>query len=94
MRLGRTADGSAELQAARAWCARSRLPYAHALFSLWLADGFVRLGHLYQGGRVLDEVLGGCRALGYRYLEGVATGCSPSSAGPRRATTSAPPSTG
>ena len=72
MRLGRAAEGSAELQAARTWCERSHLRYTHALFSLWLADGLVRLGHLYQGGRVLDEVLGACREIGYRHLEGVA----------------------
>ena len=72
VKLGDMAEGVAELEGARAWYERSHLRYTHALFGLWLGDGYVRLGEPGRAREVLDGVRLLSRDLGYRHFEGVA----------------------
>ena len=72
VKLGETATGVGELTQARAWYERSHLRYTHALFGLWLGDGYIRLGERDRAREVLEDVRRVSRDLGYRHFEGVA----------------------
>ncbi len=71
IKLGRAAEGVAALDEALVWYERSHLRYTHAQFSLWLAEGVLRVGDAERARRILEEALALDRALGYRHLEGI-----------------------
>jgi class 3 adenylate cyclase/tetratricopeptide (TPR) repeat protein len=68
---GRAAEGVESLRDALGWHERTQLQYTRCLFSLWLAEGHLRLGDARRATGVLDEVVTTSAALGYGHLEGV-----------------------
>jgi class 3 adenylate cyclase/tetratricopeptide (TPR) repeat protein len=71
IKRGDLAEGIAELEGAVAWFVQSKLSFTHALFSLWLVDGYLRQGERAKAHAILDTTMTTIRGLGYRHLEGV-----------------------
>jgi class 3 adenylate cyclase/tetratricopeptide (TPR) repeat protein len=71
IKSGEVAAGTAELAEAVAWFDQLRLSFTHALFSLWLVDGYLRQGEPAKAHAILETALATIRGLGYRHLEGV-----------------------
>ena len=68
---GDVAAGTTELEAAVAWFDRSNLRYTHALFSLWLVEGYLRQGERTKARTTLEQILVTSREAGYRHVEGM-----------------------
>lgn len=73
VKCGNTAEGIPLLEGALRWCANSNLRHNRALFGLWLVDGYLRAAERVRARELAREILLGCRELGYRHLEGVAS---------------------
>ncbi len=70
---GDVGAGIAELEDAVAWFEQSNLRYTHALFSLWLVEGYLRQGEPARARAILGDVLRTSREVGYRHVEGIAS---------------------
>ncbi len=71
VKADRVAEGIAEIEQALTWYEQSHLRYTRSLFSLWLAEGYLRSGAPQRVQAIAEEVLYRSRELGYRHLEGV-----------------------
>jgi len=72
VKAGNLRTGIAELADAVAWLEKSNLRYTRSLYTLWLAEGYLRQGQERRAQRLLEEILTTSRERGYRHLEGVA----------------------
>jgi tetratricopeptide (TPR) repeat protein len=72
VKAGELAAGTLELSEVVGWFEQKRLSFTHALFSLWLADGYLRQEEVSKARTILERTLAATKELGYRHLEGVA----------------------
>jgi class 3 adenylate cyclase/tetratricopeptide (TPR) repeat protein len=72
VKAGRILEGTDEIERALTWYERSHLSYTRSLFSLWLADGYLRSGQRDRARAVAGEVATSSAELAYRHLLAVA----------------------
>jgi tetratricopeptide (TPR) repeat protein len=72
IKAGRLDEGIADLRQAITWFEQSRLSHVRLPAILRLAEGYLRRGEVAVARELIDDVLSNSRALGYRYLEGLA----------------------
>ena len=72
IKAGRLDEGIADLRQAITWFEQSRLSHVRLPATLRLAEGYLRRGDVAVARELIDDVLSNSRALGYRYLEGLA----------------------
>jgi tetratricopeptide (TPR) repeat protein len=71
IKAGELEAGTTELSEVVAWFEHQRLSFTHALFSLWLADGYLRQEETAKARTILEKILATTKGLGYKHLEGV-----------------------
>src|SRR5262249_54343268 len=54
------------------WFEKSRLPFTHTWYALWLADAYLMIGEQARAETLAQDVLPTIRESGYRYFEGMA----------------------
>jgi class 3 adenylate cyclase/tetratricopeptide (TPR) repeat protein len=72
IKAGRLDEGIADLREAIAWFEQSHLSHVRLPATLRLAEGDLRRGEVAAARELIDDVLSNSRAIGYRYLEGLA----------------------
>ena len=72
MKAGQLEFATKELAEAVSWFDQSNLKYTRSLFSLWLAEAYLRQGQRSRAAATLREILVASGENGYRHLEGVA----------------------
>ena len=72
IKSGRATEGAAEISEALSWYEKSNLRYTRSLFSIWLAEGYLRSDSVGEARSVSEGVFSTSKELGYRHLEGVA----------------------
>jgi tetratricopeptide (TPR) repeat protein len=72
LRAGEVGPAVEQLEAATAWFAQSKLQYTWTYFSLWLTEGYLRLGRADAALDLARRALAAAERHGYRHLEGLA----------------------
>jgi tetratricopeptide (TPR) repeat protein len=72
IKAGRLDEGIADLRQAITWFEQSHLSHVRLPATLRLAEGYLRRGEVAAARELIDDVLSNSRAIGYRYLEGLA----------------------